>query len=204
MNDEVHICLKQLPVFASLDQTARDKICYYASKRLYQVNEFIFRQDEIADTIYLLMYGVVKLFRVNEDGTETILNFVSPGEIIGYNTFFITDVHNYASCIAVKDSKICCIERGSFEELLMTDPGLMKATLFRMSDYLADLNRTFLVNKTMTAKEKLKSAFLSLGQDHGVVTENGVRINLKLTQQELADMIGISRGVASNLITELV
>ncbi|RJE47232.1 MULTISPECIES: Crp/Fnr family transcriptional regulator [unclassified Dehalobacter] len=204
MNSKVHFCLKNIPAFDSLDQRIRDKMCSFASKRLYKVDEYIFKQDEAADTILILMYGVLKLFRVNECGTETILDYVSPGEIVGYDTFFQQNVYNYTSCVAVIESRICCIDRANFEKLLMDEPTLMQTTLSKMSNYLANLNQNILGNKIMHAKEKLKSTFLSLGQDHGVEIEGGIRIDIKLTQQEIADLIGISRSVACQLINELV
>lgn len=204
MSKVIYFCLKNTPTFASVDQKVLDRLCAYAIKRLYKENEYVFKQGEVADTVYILQEGALKLFRVNEDGTETILNYLSPGEVVGDDAFFKQNVYNLTSCIAVKNSKICSINRARFEKLLMEEPHLMQSTIAKMVEHLSNLHQNVLGNKIMPAKEKLKYTFFTLGRDHGVQSEGGIRINLKITQQEIADLVGISRAVACQLISELV
>jgi CRP/FNR family transcriptional regulator len=99
-------CMKDLEIFSALDFTERERIGALARKRVYRKNEFVFREGEPADAIYLIKYGRVKLFKVSGEGREIILDILKEDDMFGENTFFEDTVHTM-SAQAMEDTFVC-------------------------------------------------------------------------------------------------
>ncbi|SHE28590.1 CRP/FNR family transcriptional regulator, anaerobic regulatory protein [Desulfofundulus australicus DSM 11792] len=110
-------CMKELEIFSALDFAERERIGALARKRVYRKNEFIFREGEPADTIYLIKYGRVKLFKVSSEGREIILDILKEDDMFGENTFFEDTVHTM-SAQAMEDTFVCSCSREDFAVLL--------------------------------------------------------------------------------------
>lgn len=76
--------MKDLPIFSTLDSGERNKIGELAVKKVYRKNQFIFREGKPADTIFIIKYGRVRLYKISPGGKEITL------EILKYCLVFLT------------------------------------------------------------------------------------------------------------------
>ena len=63
--------MKDLPIFSSLEPEEKNKIGELAVKKVYRKNQFIFREGDRADTIFIIKYGRVRLYKISPGGKET-------------------------------------------------------------------------------------------------------------------------------------
>lgn len=83
METKKYLCLHDIPIFTGIDRTSFHSICLATNKFCKKKGEFLFRQGDPANSIYIIKDGRFKLVRIIENGEEVIIQIVGPGEIIG-------------------------------------------------------------------------------------------------------------------------
>ncbi|MQL51870.1 cyclic nucleotide-binding domain-containing protein [Desulfofundulus thermobenzoicus] len=197
------ICLKDIPLFASVTPSSFHPICQAATKRYMRRGEILFHQGDKVDAVYLVKEGSFKMVRLTEEGQEVILQIASQGEIIGEAALFQEQCHP-ATAIALEDAKICHINRRLLEEIIKKTPDLawqviasLGSRLYATWEQMTELN-------TLTTREKVLSLLVRLAREHGEVCPEGTRIRFHLTQQEIASMVGASRVMVAQALKELI
>jgi CRP/FNR family cyclic AMP-dependent transcriptional regulator len=154
--------------------------------------EVLYLPGEPGDRIYLLKRGVVKISALPEDGREVILALLRKGEVFGEEAV-LDDAPRDHMAEAYDDALICIITRKDFLEILRTFPDLT----FRVTKLIGFRLKTFrnriesLLFKGTAAR--LAQTLLDLGRDHGVRDDHGVLLPLRLSQTDLANLIGVTR-----------
>jgi len=154
--------------------------------------EVLYLPGEPGDRIYLLKRGVVKISALPEDGHEVILALLRKGDVFGEEAV-LDDAPRDHMAEAYDDALICIITRKDFLEILRTFPDLT----FRVTKLIGFRLKTFrnriesLLFKGTAAR--LAQTLLDLGRDHGVRDDHGVLLPLRLSQTDLANLIGVTR-----------
>ncbi|MEL7564247.1 MAG: Crp/Fnr family transcriptional regulator [Dehalobacterium sp.] len=196
------ICLQELDLFQGLEREQFINLCQCTTKKRLCKGDYLFFQGEMTSTIYLIKSGKLKLVQTTEDGRESILDVCGPGEILGELSLF-QEQKEPSSAVAMEEANICCFGRQQFKELIRQDPSFA----LRIISYLGEKRYESLHKQReetrQTVKEKLLHLFYRFANDYGQKHESGLLIDLKVTQQELADMIGSSRVMVVHALKEL-
>lgn len=186
------LCLQELPLFQGLDRAEFTSVCLSATKKRLAKNTFLFHQGDNAGTLFLVKTGKLKLVRVTDGGKEIILDIIGPGEVLGETALF-HDQEYLFSAIALEETGLCCFNRHQFEALIQKNPGLavkiisyLGQKLYKTLEHVAETSGT-------STKEKLLRLLIRLAAEYGRKVPDGTLIELEITQQELADMVGASR-----------
>ncbi|WP_078664168.1 MULTISPECIES: Crp/Fnr family transcriptional regulator [Carboxydocella] len=199
-----YLCLHELPVFQGLDRSEFASVCISTTKKKIPKDNFLFYQGELANTIYLVKAGKLKLVQINEEGREIIIEVIGPGEIIGEEALFQKEEQKHLfSAIAMDEAMVCCFNRNQFEKLLLQNPGLAIKIISYLGQKLYKMTQHFSEVVGTSVKDKLLRLFFKLADVYGRKTSNGIVIELEITQQELGDMIGASRVMVSYALKEL-
>ncbi|MBE3572564.1 MAG: Crp/Fnr family transcriptional regulator [Moorella humiferrea] len=193
--------LRQVPVFADLSPEELQHIASLAQVRRYRKNMYIFMQGEPGDAIYFVKKGAIKLFQVLEDGREKILHFVREGEIFAEVLLFEGGPYP-ATAETLEDSEVGIIRNADMERLLSRHGEMavkiikvMSRRLRRAQEHIRDL-------ALKGAYGRLASTLLQLAKDYGTPRADGVTIELNLSQQELASLIGTSRETVARILSD--
>lgn len=197
-------CLHDLPIFSGTDNITFPMICRAANKQVIKKGDILFHQGDPADVLYYIKEGRLKLVILTEAGKEVIVQICGCGEAIGETALFRENIFSPASAIALEDSKICSLSRQSFEKVVTDDPKIAFQIIKALGERLDDTWEKITQLNTQTTQEKVISLFISLAQEHGVLCKEGTLININLTQQDIASMVGASRVMVSLVIQELV
>jgi len=195
------ICLEELDLFRGLEKQQFDKLCQSTNRKRLSKGHYLFYQGDITDTIYLIKSGKLKLVQYAEDGHETILDICGPGEVLGELSLY-QEQKECSSALAMEEACICCFSKMQFEILIMKDPSFA----LRIINYLGKkrYDRMNSEKETRrTVKERLLGLFYNLANQYGKKLQNATLIDLIITQQELADMIGSSRVMVVQVLNEL-
>ena len=153
--------------------------------------EWVFVHGDSADSIYFLQKGRMKITALSEDGHEVVHEIVSPGEIFG-ETSTILGIPRTTSAQALEASLLCEIRQKDFESLLITYPELslkfLKSVGLRLKKAEAQLLNVICNDVSKRVREALRDL---VACDSGIQTDQPVRV--KITQQDLASLIGASR-----------
>ena len=144
----------------------------------------------------------MKLVQDAEDGHATILDVCGPGEVLGELSLY-QEQNEHSSAIAMEEVCICCFSKLQFESLIKQDPSFA----LRIIGYLGQKRYENSLNlgkeAGQTVKERLLRLFYRLAEQYGQKTSTSTFIDLKITQQELSDMIGASRVMVIHALNEL-
>ena len=165
----------------------------------YLDDETIFMQGASVDGLYILCQGIVRLRLVTQDGRRLLVRFCSPGALLNG-----LSLSKYAfSAVSAGTSTVSFIDKPEAVKLIKRYPKLEAKIEHcfardgqRLLQRMADLAYE-------TVEERLTHILLSLGQRHGVREGKALRIDLPLSQQDLADMVGASRQVVNQGLRKL-
>jgi CRP-like cAMP-binding protein len=185
--------LKRCPLFERLSPEESRRLEACALARTFAKREIIYFPDDPGQTILLLARGRVKIKAVTPDGRESIFAFIEAGEVFG--ELAIVDVEprrEYAE--AVDDSLVLAIPREDVLWLM----GRRPAVALRVTKLLG-FRRRRIENRLRnilfrSTRERTIALVLELLDEHGRRTaDGGWELKLKLSHQELANLIGATR-----------
>ncbi|HLB49281.1 MAG TPA: Crp/Fnr family transcriptional regulator [Anaerolineales bacterium] len=186
------IFFRQVPLFAELTESELAELVKDFARREFRQGESIFAQGDPGQVLYLIESGQVRIFVHGSEGHERPVVFYGSGDIFG-ELAVIDGLPRSASAEATENTVVYTLSRDLFREHMRRAPQLalnfMKALSVRVRHTTDQVGNLALLDVPSRLARKL----LELAQNHGQVEAEGVRINLTLTQSELASMIGATR-----------
>ena len=160
-------------------------------------NEPIFNQDDPADQVYRIVSGTVRLCRYMPDGRRYIVDFLLPGDLMG----FVESPDLPASAEAVTDVTLVAFPRVCFDRLAAENAEVRTQLLRHLSYSLLTAQQHLFVLGCQKARERVASFFLRLADRTGASC--GDRLDLAMSRQDIADHLGLTIETVSRTITGL-
>ena len=193
--------LKTVTLFEDLSDEELEIVASRFRERGYVKHEIVFFEEDTGNYMYIVQEGRVKVSRLLPNGKEMILAFHEMGEYFGEMSL-IDGRTSPATVTTVIPSRILTVNRQNFLELL-EHPVINRAVLKMLCGRCRDAWGQIEVLTFHNADARIRTALYQLCQQKGVATDGGVRINLKLTHKELADITGISRETATRVLSSM-
>ena len=182
-----------------IEQTALHAI---AHKHQYAKSDYIFRPDQLNDSIYILLEGRVKIIRISPEGRELIQWFCMPGEIFGLSEDNQIPLRGlYAQTIS--SSKLLCVPKQGFNQFLLDHPNLALLIVKQLASRLRTLGDMLLNITSDNAESRFVKLIQRLSDCYGCKKSTGIQIDVHLTHQEMADMIGVCRQTVTSMLGKL-
>lgn len=165
--------------------TSQTKSAVAPKTRRFGKREVVVREGEPAKALYRVREGVVALVRTLVDGREAILGLLAPGDFFGEE-----------SLVGAESTGARALTNVVLEAIAL-DPSLCyalyHAAIASLVKRLQASNRLAVALACQSVSGRLADLLLDLAARFGVQAEHGTHIALRLTQQQLADMIGTNR-----------
>lgn len=193
--------LKKIPLLAELGPEVLARLAERIELREVRRREVIYLPGDPGGSLYFVNGGRVKISKVTRDGKALTLTYCGPSELFG-ETCLVDGGAREEMAEAMENAMITEIERADFEKLL----GIHAALGFQMTRLLAGRRRD-LENKLETlvfrdVTSKLAELLLQLADEYGVDDARGTLVALKITHQELANLIGSTRETVSLTLSQ--
>jgi CRP/FNR family transcriptional regulator, cyclic AMP receptor protein len=189
---EVVEALGRAPLLRNLPEESLPALAAVARRRTYRRGEVIFHQGDAGDTLHILQAGRVKVVIDSEAGNEALLNILSPGDSFGELSLIDGGVRS-ATIEALEPVETLVLQRSDFIELVHQNPRAFTSLLInlvasvrRLSDEVASL-------ASLDLEGRLAQKLLDLAARFGKPVGDGTEIDLPITQEDLAAMIGATR-----------
>lgn len=194
--------LAQVPIFASLMTEQLAEIADRLVIRNYQRGATIIHQDEPGSMLYIIVNGNVKITTASSDGEELILALLTDNDFFGELSLLDGQPHS-ASATAMETTQVVTLNREEFLEVIAKNPEMVNNILVVLSNRLRRTNTMFEDAVFLQLPARLSKRLLELGEQHGLKTDSGLEIELRLTQQDLANFLGASRVAINRLLRQL-
>lgn len=189
--------------FADLDAESREELTAVSRSFVYGSGFPLYRQGDEANGIYIVHAGWVKLAYSSEQGNGASVGLVGPGSVLGLPQV-LSGTRHPAAAQVVQPSEFAFVERDHFLDFIDHHPRLTQRLLSLLSRELARvLSELCETAGKLPAQDRLLHVLEELARDCGQPSDDGVRIGIPLTVQDLADRIGCSRQWTSRLLGEL-
>lgn len=180
------------PWFASLPPAIQEDLVRRGRLRPLEVDQCLFRRGEVADGLFIVLEGCIRVGGTSVDGYEALLNFYEPGSWIGEVAMLdgeprLHEAHAHVRSLALQ------IVAADFEELLSTHPGFCRLMLRLTGQRLRQMLEAFEAFTTQSLEQRLAGRLVMLAAHYGTATPHGVRIELQLPQESLAQLVGATR-----------
>jgi CRP-like cAMP-binding protein len=161
-------------------------------RRSFPQGHALFHEKQVSDKVMLLLDGRVKIASSSEDGRERVLAFRGPGEALG-ELSAIDGRPRSASVIAVDPVDALVVPTATFRTFLEHNPRVMFFLMQRLIGRLREADRKRVEFGATDTIGRVAARLVELSERYGKKTAEGVRIDLPITQEELASWVGSSR-----------
>lgn len=194
--------IQKAQIFAGLNDAELAYVASRVSLREFKRGQVILHEEDTNHYMYSVLTGEVKAFYSSEDGRESVVAFHGAGESFG-EVSLIDQETIPATVAAVETSLVLLVGRDAFFEILFNQPKVMNRLLLLLAGRLRHSWSQIRMLHFKDAHYRLRAALLDLCEDRGEPAPEGVRIQLRLTHQTLADMTGLTRETVTRVLDKL-
>ena len=190
--------LKTIPLFAGLSETEIDAISKLASTRNYHKNTMVICEGDHSDFLYVILSGKVRVFLSGEDGKEVTLNIQNEGEYFG-ELALLDDAPRSASVMTMENARLAVISKSAFDECMEKNPSIALKIIRGLARRLRDLTENVRSLALMDVYGRVARTLLDLAEE----CDGKQVIPQRLTQRDIANMVGASREMVSRILRDL-
>jgi len=181
--------IKQVNIFSTLSPQEEKEVSRYIQTDIFRKKEAIFAEGDPSEWFYIVKKGKVKITKLSQDGKELILEVISPLEFFG-GIAVVRGFPYPANAVAMEDSEVLKISRKDLLSLMDRFPGLMYCMAMNIGDRIKDSHETLKNIALEKVEARIASLLLKLAVKTGEKVSDGIMINMKLTKQDIAEMVG--------------
>ena len=166
-----------------------------------QRGEYLFRQADRYRSLFAIRSGSFKTQHLHPDGTESILGFHLPGEIIGLAGLGSGEYQ--ASAIALERASACELPLQRLHELVKLLPSLNRQLYKIMGCRISEDQEMLMVLRDNSAQERVASFILNLAQRLKRRGFSPVNLILSMSRQDIANFLGLTLETVSRTFAKL-
>jgi len=190
--------LKNIPLFAGLNEHELAQINQHATTRTYPKNTLIITEGDPAEMLYFILKGKVKILLNDETGKEVIINCQGAGEYFG-ELALIDEAQRSASVMTTETSTFSVISKHSFQDLLAKNPNIALSLIRDLTHRVRALTDNVKSLALLDVYGRVAKTLLNMATEH----DGKLLIEDKLTQQDIANRVGASREMVSRILKDL-
>ncbi|HET7627188.1 MAG TPA: Crp/Fnr family transcriptional regulator [Bacillales bacterium] len=201
MSDMIEI-LKELPLFSELNNEDLKRLEAITKKKTYPKRQYVFMEGDPREAVYFIQEGTVKTFKVDENGNEQVINLLQKGEMFPHVGFF--DETPYpATAETVERTELFVIRIDDFDQLMMQNPEIAIKVMRIMGQKIFMLAERVQELISEDVRHRIVHALLRFSKEIGKPKNNGISIELPITNRDFANMVGSTRETINRVLNQL-
>jgi CRP/FNR family cyclic AMP-dependent transcriptional regulator len=173
------------------------KTCIYPNKSL------VFDQGDPTRVVFLIKRGKIRITRLTPDGKEVTVAVLGAGDMFGEETLF-DEQPRTTHAVCLEESLLCTAKADDLFALLSRNPTLALNVAKILSDRLVDASAAMEDLAYAKISDRILHLLERLAAEHGVETDRGTVIDVRLTHADIASLIGSTRETVSLEMSNLV
>ncbi len=187
----------------NISNELRKLLCSLGTPKKIEKDEYLYHEGSDAQEIFLIQSGLVHITLLTSDGKELSMRICKSGDIFGELTLFTNNPKYLLSARALQKGVVLLIDKEKLEQELMTNSALTFEFMRWVSDHMRKFQskiRDLLLNGK---KGALYSTLIRLSNSYGKANEDGLLIDIAMTNQELANFCAATRESVNRMLAEL-
>ena len=197
------VFLQRVSIFSGVGQDSLERIASITQEKAFPKKSIIFHEGDRGDTLYILKSGRVKISKITEDGREKTLALMQPGEFFGEMAIFDEQPRSATAEVLDEQAVVFTLAKRDFERLIIENPTIALKIMRDMTRRMRQVNQQVEDLAFKDVHERVASTLKNLAEVEGRPIGTKVLINLKMTHQDLANMVGSSRETVTRALNRL-
>lgn len=188
-------------IFCGIKQETMESISSMKLTNRYKKGFHLFLQGSPALGLYSISSGKIKLTKVGTDGKEIIIKIAGPGDVLGHMNLYTNE--NYTtSATVIEEAVVCFVERKFLLRKIEDDMMIATNVIRKLSHDMESFESRSAAMSHKNVKERLAELLLILKDSYGVNEQGRMKLDIRLTREEMASMVGTANETVIRFITE--
>jgi CRP-like cAMP-binding protein len=187
-------------VFCDLHEGELEALNDHKSCASYKKGQVIFMEGHPPHGLYCVNRGKIKVHQRGDIGKEHIVRLVGDGDIMGYRALLSGGYYS-CSATALEDADICFVPRDIFFSMVSKDVSLSMAVMKLLSDDLKEAEHRLTNLAQKPVRERMAETLLFIKETYGFEPDGKI-LNVSLTREDIAGMVGTATETAIRLLSE--
>jgi CRP/FNR family cyclic AMP-dependent transcriptional regulator len=187
-----------IPLFTGLGKKDLDTVARHTLAKTFPAHAILLREGEQSDSLYIILYGKVKIYVCDEDGGEAILNIQGAGDYFG-EMALLDDAPRSASAMTMESTRVAIMTKSAFKDCLASHPDIAYNLIRTLTQRVRTLSGNVRNLALLDVYGRVARTLLSLATP----SDQHLVVDQKLTHQEIASMVGASREMVSRILKDL-
>ncbi len=194
--------LRRVPLFESLEHDELAGLASVTRLQKFARNVLVILAEDQGDSFFIIQSGKVKVSVTGADGREIILSLLGPGEFFG--ELSLLDGHPRSADVTTVDGTVLLvIRRRDFLRVIDEHPVIPTHLMVTLASRLRKSDRQVAGLALLGIAERISSVLLTVAEEQGERTEEGIVIKKRPTHQVLASMAGTARETVTRVMKRL-
>lgn len=195
--------LQRVSIFSGVGTESLQRITTITGEKTYPKKGIIFHEGDAGDTLYIIKTGRVKISKITEDGREKTLTIMKSGDFFGEMAIF-DDLPRSATAEVIDDAAtVYTVSKRDFERIILEHPPIALQIMRDLTRRIRQVNQQVEDLAFKDVHERVASTLCNLSKIEGRQIGSKILINLKMTHQDLANMVGSSRETVTRALNRL-
>ncbi len=187
-----------IPLFSGLGKNDLDILAQHTVAKTFPARATLLREGDTSDSLYLILYGKVKVYVCDAEGNEAILNIQGANDYFG-EMALLDEAPRSASVMSMEPTRVAIMTKPAFKSCLAGHPDVAYNLIRTLTQRVRALTGNVRDLALLDVYERVTSTLRGLA----VSLDNQLVIDQKLTHQEIASMVGASREMVSRILKDL-
>lgn len=188
-------------IFCSLEQAALKEVNHNKIMNTYKKGQTIFLQGNSPAGLYCINSGKIKVSKISNEGKEAIIRIAGAGDVLGHRSLFSNEAYG-ATATVLEDSVVCFLEKKYICETLLNEPTVAFNLIKKLSESMGEAESRTASLTQKNVRERLAELLVKLKNDYGIEEKGRWKIDIKLTREEMASMVGTANETVIRFISE--
>ncbi len=169
--------------------------------KIYQKGEVIYHEDTPSFGLYFISSGTVKIYTSDASGREIILRLAGQKDIFGHR-YLLDEKTHLESAKALEESTCHFIDGRDFQDQMESLPHVRQIIFKKIGHEISHYQKRCVELMRKNVRERLAAYFNDMVLNHSEQTEDGIKIKIQLSREEIASIIGTANETAIRFISE--
>lgn len=164
---------------------------------------YLFREGDRNHGLYLILSGKVKISKLSNDGNELTLRHSQAGNLAGELALLNNQSNYILNAKMIETGNVALLTKTSLKEAIKENGTLALELIQLLNDHARRDQTRFRDLVSFGKKGALYSTLIRFSNSYGCPNKEGILIDIRMTDQKLADFCGTSRESVNRLMSDL-
>lgn len=170
-------------------------------RQQYNRSDYLYHGGDTMQSVYAVRTGSFKVTTSDSEGTEQVLGFYFPGDLIGLEGF--ADQQHHCDVTALESASVCQLSCTDLEVLSGQFPSLRREVMMLFGREITNSHRKLLVLGKMNAEERIAAFLTKISGDFSRRGFSSTEFNMSMSRQDIANYMGLASETVSRVFSQM-